>query len=44
MREQWAAVQPLGAQCLAQGHFNMNYGESGDRTGNLEVTGRPLSP
>jgi len=30
MQEQWAAVKQLGVQCLAQGHFNMNYGEIGD--------------
>jgi len=39
-----AAGESLGLQCLAQGLFSMTFGESGDRTGCLVVTGRPLAP
>lgn len=38
IKEQWAAVKRPGS------NSGFNYGESGDRTIYLVVTGRPLSP
>ncbi|CAB1438131.1 unnamed protein product [Pleuronectes platessa] len=35
---------PFGVQHLAQGHFGMQMGQTGDRTADLQVGGRPLYP
>ena len=34
----------FGVQHLAQGHFGMQMGKTGDRTADLQVGGRPLYP
>ena len=39
-----AHQEQFGAQCLAQGHLNMQLGEPGIGTSDLKITRRPALP